>query len=354
MFFTLAGVGCGAAPEEDLSRRQYLRTDVARIDSLVSEQIGPTDLLGNPWMIAANERVIVVSDLEPPYLHVLNGVTGEHIKSFGITGEGPGDFAGAPSLLRAGMTTDTLWVLDGPRRRLTGFGIRELASHTLAPEPSTFSFDSVLVYTADGPDREGGFVGMAQGWQGQLTPVRLRRGNPKPQILKEREIVDGRLSPRYKGNAYLGRVCLSSQRNVTVQTFSFAGRLDFLDGAGAMIRTAKTPYSFRPDPYADTTAPEPIDFNPFLPRVRWAYYDCAVSDNFLYALYDGRLTGADPGNAVPYGEIHVFDWEGALVRTLVLDHPTTGIAVLPGDTLLVSFAEDSGQFAVRRTRLPRR
>jgi hypothetical protein len=76
-----------------------------------------------------------------------------------------------------------------------------------------------------------------------------------------------------------------------------------------------------------------------------------VGDAFLYALYDGRLTGANPENAVPHGEIHVFDWEGALVRTLVLDHPTTGIAVLPGDSLLISFADDSGRFAVRRTRL---
>jgi hypothetical protein len=328
-----------------------LRTEVTRADSLVSERIGPTDLLSNPWMIAANERIIVVSDLNPPYLHVLNAVTGEHIKSFGLTGEGPGDFAGAPSLMRASMPTDTLWVLDGLRRRITGFGIRELASIAFAPRASTYSFDSVLVYTADGPDRFGAFVGMAQGWEGQLSPVRIRRTDPKVQVFDERELIDRRLSPRYKGNAYLGRLCLSPRQSLTVQTFSFAGRLDFLDSAGVMIRSARTPYSFRPDPYADTSGNEPIDFNPFLPRVRWAYYDCAVGDAFLYALYDGRLTGANPENAVPHGEIHVFDWEGALVRTLVLDHPTTGIAVLPGDSLLISFADDSGRFAVRRTRL---
>ena len=346
-------VACGT-PKEDPSRLVYLRTPVPARDSLQSEVLGPADLIANPWMIGSNGRIVVVSDLKPPYLHVLDARTGRHIKSFGAHGEGPGDFSGAPSLMRAGLQADTLWMLDGPRRRITGFAIAALESDTMAPRATTFQIDSVLAYTADGPGRSGLIVAMAQDWKEGLIPLRLHLGSPRADIGPPRSFSDSRFTPRYFGNAYLGRLCYSPKHQVTVQIFTFAGRIDLLDSTGVMTGSVAVPYPFRPDPYADTTAGKQIDFNPFGERVRWAYYDCAATDRFLYAIYDGRMVGGKAPNPVPVSEVQVFDWTGRVVRTVVLDHASTGISVPPGDSLLYSFAEDSGRFAVRRTRLRQR
>lgn len=346
-------VAC-STPKEDPSRLVYLRTAVPARDSLHSEEFGPADLLANPWMIGATGRIVVISDLQPPYLHVLDAGTGRHIKSLGAHGEGPGDFSDAPSLMRASFAGDTLWMLDGPRRRVTGFAVAALASDTIAPRAATVEIDSVLPYTADGPSSTGLIVAMAQDRKDGLFPLRIHRGGQRTDVGRPRAFADNRLTPRYMGNAYLGRLCYSPDRRVTVQIFTFAGRIDLLDSVGTMVGSMDVPYPFRPDPYMDTTSGKQIDFNPFLPRVRWGYYDCAVTDRFLYALYDGRLIGANPTNPVPLSEVHIFDWTGRRVRTVVLDHSTTGISVPPGDSILYSFAEDSGRFAVRRTRLHRR
>ncbi len=351
--FAALSIACGTPPA-DSSQLAYLREGVPAEDSLRSEQIGPTDLIASAWMIGGNERIIVISDLKPPYLHVLDASTGRHIKSLGAHGEGPGDFSDAPSLMRASFAGDTLWMLDGPRRRVTGFALAALASDTIAPRAATVQIDSVLPYTADGPSSTGLIVAMAQDRKDGLFPLRIHRGGQKTDVGRPREFADSRLTPRYMGNAYLGRLCYSPDRRVTVQTFTFAGRIDLLDSIGTMVGSMEVPYPFRPDPYMDTTSGKQIDFNPILPRVRWGYYDCAVTDGFLYALYDGRLNGANPPNPVPRSEVHIFDWTGRRVRTVVLDHSTTGISVPPGDSVLYSFAEDSGRFAVRRTRLRQR
>ena len=90
---TLACVSCqkGGGAGTD-AKAEYLRTASHEVDSTTSEWFGPRDLIARPITIMASEAHLFVTDFRPPYVHVLDLATGEHIKSFGFEGEGPGEF----------------------------------------------------------------------------------------------------------------------------------------------------------------------------------------------------------------------------------------------------------------------
>jgi hypothetical protein len=327
----------------------YLRTPVPAEDSLSSTVFGSTDIVARPWMIGANDRLVIVSDLKPPFLHVFDATTGRHIKSLGSLGEGPGEFSSAPSLMRGGLWSDTLWVLDGPRRRISGVLLAQLQYDSLTPEFAMFGVDSVQTFTADGPNRKGDFFGLADSRTSGHLPLAIHSMNSRATIGPVRDMADDRIEPSYRGRAYLGRVCYAPRENLVVQIFNFTGRIDFLDMTGKLIREAEVPFRYLPFAERDTSRNNEVTFRPGRSRVRWAYYDCAATDRFVYALYDGRRMVPDSASPPPFGEVHVFDWYGALVRTLVLDHRTTGLAVPTGDSVIFTIIEDSLGSYIRRT-----
>jgi hypothetical protein len=72
---------------------------------------------------------------------------------------------------------------------------------------------------------------------------------------------------------------------------------------------------------------------------RYGYIDATVSDNKIYALYCGNPILLDPSQE-PFKSktVHVYDWNGKALETLLLDKYVSGIAVNNEDTELYALS----------------
>lgn len=335
----------------------YLRTASDMVDSLVSEPFGPPDLIARPLGIMASDRYLFITDIEQPFVHVLDVVTGYHRRSFGLQGEGPGDFPGTPLAVAGSTRGDTVWFYQMRPGRLSGVPIHNLTVDTL---PSISATRAVVPESGggiaiDGPDAAGNLLGMTETPQGVGT---FTYSLPRDSMIVQDTLAlnDERVDSSYLGDAYQGILCYVPGRDVWLQFYRHAGRADILDAAGAIRGEVSIPFRWLPHVGESTRSPGKIVFSSFLPKTRHAYSGCAVTERFVYALYLGHMNGdADFRQyfeRLPPGEVQVFDMSFNLVKTFVLDHVTTVLAVTPGDTVLFSVTYDSTGSQVRRTRVP--
>jgi hypothetical protein len=61
----------------------------------------------------------------------------------------------------------------------------------------------------------------------------------------------------------------------------------------------------------------------------FGYVDVAATSDYILALYSGKRFGDNPSGAHLATEVHLFDWEGNLLRRARLDHPALTIASTP-------------------------
>ncbi|MDZ4257189.1 MAG: hypothetical protein U0974_15550 [Gemmatimonadales bacterium] len=167
---------------------------------------------------------------------------------------------------------------------------------------------------------------------------------------------DERMDPTSVGQAYQGILCYVPERDVWLQFYRNAGRADIIDVTGAIRGEVSIPFQWQPHVEESTKKPGLMVFGFNLARTRHAYSGCAVTGRFVYALYLGHLTGDGGGrdyfDRLPPAEVHVFDMSFNLVKTFVLDHATSVLAIPPGDSVLFSVKEDSTGVQIRRTRVP--
>lgn len=342
----------------DLPPDTFRRTAGRLVDSLPSEPFGPSDLIARALQMTAAENYLFVTDFKAPYVHVLDPVTGDHIRSFGLQGEGPGDFLSTPSLVAASARGDTVWFYQMAAGRLSGVAVGEIRVDSLHPVSATRTLDPGTGYTVsiDGPDRSGNFLGMTDtrhGLQAYTYSLPSARLTTRDTLA----LNDDRMDPSYLGTAYIGALCYVPRRNDWVHFSGYAGWAAILDSVGAIRGELPTPFRWRPHVEESAREPGRIVFGSNKSRTRHACLACAATDRFVYALYLGHLTGDGGGrdyfDRLPPAEVHVFDMSYKLVKTFVLDHVTSVLTVLPGDSVLFSVGEDpTGGPRVRRTRLP--
>ncbi len=81
----------------------------------------------------------------------------------------------------------------------------------------------------------------------------------------------------------------------------------------------------------------------------WFYYiDCAATGQYLYALFAGHRTDGPGGGLVRAARyVHVFDWQGRLVRVLGLDREVSAITVAADSLLYAVGQQTAGVYAFR-------
>jgi hypothetical protein len=305
----------------------------------------------------ASGTYLFITDIKPPYVHVLNVITGDHRRSFGLEGEGPGDFPSTPLVVAGSTRGDTVWFYHVRQGRLSGVAIQDLSVDTLPSISATRAFDprSGWTFAIDGPDAAGNLLGMTEAPNGIET---FAYSLPGDSLITRGTLAlnDERMVPSSLGQAYQGILCYVPQRDAWLQFYRNAGRADIIDVTGAIRGEVPVPFHWPPHVEESTKRPGQMIFNTFLPQTRHAYSGCAVTERFLYGLYLGHLTGDGGGrnyfDRLPLAEVHVFDMSFNLVKTFVLDHATSVLAVPPGDTVLFSVKEDSTGPQVRKTRVP--
>lgn len=357
LLITLSACGREESGSASDTGAEFLRTASDLVDSTVSEPFGPPDLVARPIVMAASSKYLFITDITAPYVHVLDVVSGDHRRSFGPEGEGPGDFVGTPLIVAGSARGDTVWFYHGLQGRLSGVAAQDLSVDSLPSISATRTLDSRASWTfsLDGPDAAGNILGMNEVPDGVETFTYSMSGD---SLVSRGNLAlsDTRMDPSSVGKAYQGVLCYVPQRDVWLQFYRSAGRADIIDVTGAIRGEVSIPFHWLPHVEESTRTPGRMIFAAFNARTRHAYAGCAVTDRFVYALYLGHRNG-DRGiqqhlNRWPPAEVQVFNMAFALVKTFVLDHATSVIAVPPGDTVLFSVAQDSTGPQVRRTRVP--
>ncbi len=358
LLITLSACGRGDTGLPSDTGNEFLRTASDLVDSTVSEPFGPPDLIARALEMMASGTYLFITDIKPPYVHVLNMITGDHTRSFGLEGEGPGDFPSTPFGVAGSTRGDTVWFYSARAGRLSGVAVQDLSVDTLHSISATRAFDprSGWTLSIDGPDAAGNLLGMTQAPNGIET---FTYSLPGDSLITRGTLAlnDERMDPSIFGRAYQGILCYVPERDVWLQFYRNAGRADIIDGTGAIRGEVSIP--FRWPPHVEESAKQPgrMIFASNLARTRHAYSGCAVTERFVYGLYLGHLTG-DRGvkqffDRWPLAEVQVFDMSFNLVKTFVLDHATEVLAVPPGDTVLFSVKRDDATGPqVRRTRVP--
>jgi hypothetical protein len=356
LLITLSACGRRDAGPASDTGGEFLRTASDRVDSTVSEPFGPPDLIARPLAMTASGRYVFIIDFKPPYVHVLDAITGAHRRSFGLEGEGPGDFPDAPLGVARSARGDTVWFYHALQGRLSGVAIQDLSDDTRPTISATRRVTpGSWTFSIDGPDAAGNLLALNQTPTGIETVTYSLTGD---RIIRRGTLAlsDKRMDPSSLGAAYQGILCYVPKRDVWLQFYRDAGRTDIIDVTGAIRGEVSIPFHWLPHVEESTKKPGRMIFSAFLARTRHAYAGCAVTERFVYGLYLGHLTG-DRGakhyfDRFPLAEVQVFDMSFKLVKTFVLDHATSVIAVPPGDTVLFSVREDSTGVQVRRTRVP--
>ena len=335
----LATIGCG--PEQ--GKEKPLRYGPGELDH---SQLDPVkvrgrvlasgDYLGRPSRIVpSSEHLLVLDNIGDSVLHVISTSDGRRVQSQGRRGRGPGEFEGAWSLSRDPRDANSVWVFDVSLSRLTRIDLARLDRSGSNPEILTLRADlvpvqplwlsdSVLVSPNFSPRGRLLFLDRA----GRL----IRSGGEVP--------TDSRgTPPGVLQQAWTGKLAVMPSGNRMVIATQFADQIEIYDAAGTLVRKVRGPFRF--DPRFTVANAGDMQTMASDESMRIGYSDLAVTDEHIYALFSGRTREAFGGGGAPFGRyVHVYDWDGNLVRTLELSTPVISLAISPDHKTLYGTRHD--------------
>lgn len=322
------------------------------VDTLPSTVLSASDSLGMIGGVTIVGDKLVVGQREAPYFLVLDRKSGAIIRSFGRAGEGPGEFRMAPSIL-PGVPNDTTRFWVGSWMGQSLFAIDVAAPPRGAAEPSP-----LRVRTSPS---DGSIHGIRLGASRLLLTAQSKDGVVPFGIFDTLGLLqqrvppvahqDGRIMKEALQAAFEFRLCTNPAGTKMALAYAHTGMLRIRAIEGSRSIDAQVPYRFR------------LHLPPIgrifrehkgAPNDRRAYVGCVATDTLVYAFFTGTLQGKKV-NGPPKANIflHVFDWDGRLLRVHHLDHYAYPGALDPVtyELYTTSIWPDSG--TVRRTVLPR-
>jgi hypothetical protein len=277
-------------------------------------------------LLAVGDQTLWVTDLSSdPGLHAIEIDTGRLLHSFGPEGEGPGEFSGPPFGLKV-LARDpaAVWAWDPGLSRLTRFEPHpipefELVSIALeAPIAVTrlawVAPDRIIGVSPSDEFRFSFFSG--DGQHQQVVPGDLLGSEDLPVRERLRATDSGIF------------VCTWPEKGFAI-TNKNLGRIEFFSDEAALVRLAEVP--FPSEPIFEPSDRGEIRFR----SPREHYIGCTATQDFLFALFSGRLDGEYEGEARFSAEfVHVFGWDGRLRVVFRLDRDIHQIATNPEGTVL--------------------
>ncbi|HEY4320918.1 MAG TPA: BF3164 family lipoprotein [Gemmatimonadales bacterium] len=280
--------------------------------------------IGEPrHLIVDGPRLWIADHSGDPYLHVIDIPTGKVLRSVGPQGEGPGDFQQTPQFSRRPGDTTGIWAYDDGLRRLTA---ESAEPHT---HPATFNappeFVDVYSYLWLGRNRLAGIGDM------DTNRIIFADTTGHLQAMVKADLLGPDSVPLLARRAASGAfaACADPVAQRFAVLYQIGGRIDIFDSTGRLASRAKVPFANNGE-----WAPTARDHTLWA-QVHWFFYiDCNATPKYLYALFDGHRIDGPHGGRVRAGRyVHVFDWNGNLVKVVALGHEMSAIAV-SGDTLL--------------------
>ncbi len=295
--------------------------------------------IGQPGrMVVDGDRLWINDKSGDPFLHLVDLRTGSVVRSRGRAGEGPGDFGALVSLSVRPADSAAIWAFDLRYQRLTrvlapGDEVTPRILHVSSPFGRFHHLHWLDTHRLLG-------VGGSDSSRFQVLDSlgQVVAHYPGPLV------GDTSVPLRTRENVSTGvKVCPSPTGDRFASIVFFAGRLDIVDLREGVVRRAQTPIKadgvFAADSLGRWSMPHPRTF----------YVDCVATARMIYAIYAGRRVEDFPSGMNMHGRfLHIFDWDGTLIRIFALDRPYINIAV-DGDSILYLSARDAP--TVRRYRI---
>lgn len=327
--------GCGLLDEDDRASRQSGAPLPPSNAQLASSVLSRDSAFGGLSDLKVVGRHLVVTDAySEPALHLVRRADGTLEGSFGPRGEGPGEFEHAGRLVRDRSRPSRFWVFDSELRRLTPGAVVRGDSIALDRSGIVDLRTDVTLYAAR-PMTDSLLVGL-----GFFTEGRYGLFDRSGEIVGTRGSVppgEDHVPARVRQHAHQCFIAVHPRRPTLVLANRHAGRIEIhrMDRPG--FRLADTPEPFPPRYEMASGERGPVMATGG--GLRFGYVDVAATDRLVYGLYSGRER-AEAKRAHFGNELHVFAWDGTLLRTLSLDGEHPAIALGPGGRRLYALAWD--------------
>ncbi len=275
--------------------------------------IGPSDDLVMPGGMEITSNSIIMSDGEAPYLRMFN-MKGELVATVGGQGEGPEEFKGVGSigLHRGADGTDDLVVFDFRLQRVLKYKVSD-SSLAIAGSP--------VQLVSGGSSKLGVFAGgdmvTIGAFQGGALKLYDGSGTRKAE-LGVVPFVSPELPQSLAQQIIAGRLAIHPSEQRLAIAARHAGRIDIYDGITGESSAVKAPLPFMPG--VRTTSNGAMDVLVTDGATQFGYIDVAASSCCIYGLFSGRTRREFPETAFKGNQIHVFRWDGRLMRVVPLDH----------------------------------
>lgn len=306
--------------------------------------VGPTE--GHPMperLLVAGDVLIAAGSVSDTLLYVFRRATGALLMKAGRAGDGPGEFrfVGSMQARQDGNGASQVLVYDSSLGRFSSFAVHETGLSYLTSTRGYAGWYEALFLADDST-----LIALPPFKQHRVE-VLDTSGTPRATLAVIPETVEPTvLTVAYQ--AFEPTPALKPDGRFVALGARYAGRLDLYSLDGREHFMAETPDPF--PPLLDTYHNGAMALLRLTGKTRFGYIALAASDARLYALFSGRTMAECHQCAWYGGEVHVFDWRGALVRVLALDADAVAIAVSPDDQDLYAAGWDPYP-AIRQYRL---
>lgn len=301
--------------EEAVQKGEVLKGEAVPID---------TALFRYAYRMRVQGDKAVILDLHNAdyYYHVFTYPDFKYISSFGKRGEGPGESIYASNVRFAGA--NTVWALDDGKGRMYRYGgiakgeTPRLEKDILLDKKlfRSLDFDLSDTLTAVIPDYSGE---NRFSWANISTGDLLYKSEQIP-ISDEKLLKESAPAVAQGWNSFIS---FSPDKKILVAVTQFGDRLDVYDmqthkHIGKLGGDGEPKFNVSPEGYG-------------YPAGSLCYYDVQVTNRYIYTIYDGRKFKDIVKLADAYKQggriFRIFNHDGEVVKTYVLDRPIAGIYV---------------------------
>ena len=305
--------------------------------SLTGVVLHDSELLKLPTRIEWVEDQLVVLDIaSDSIIHVLSASTGNHLRSFGRKGEGPGELLGPWSIDSAPQELGAIWVFDLSLHRLTRFPLDDEV-----PQAKNGSQLELLRLRSDVTLLDPIWVDSTIITLGFFRSGRLGLFARDGRLLDTKGLVPtlNVLMPgELTQHAFQSRLAANPSRTRLAVASRHSDRMEVYTDGGVLLHVAEPPFAFLPRAATRHRAGrlEMITGE----DLRFGYLDLAATEERIFALFSGRTRRGFPGQANFGRYIHVYDWSGTLVEVLRLPLPAIALSVDPRGAFIFAMHHD--------------
>lgn len=323
LFWSLLGA-CDSPPPLEHPPGQFghetvLDGTLTGTDRVTDDRLGiPTDL------IVLGGAIVVADAASVDRLHVFDARSGAARESLGPSGQGPGEFMGAPYLsIEPTIDPARFLAYDAAQSRFVSYSLREPGpvheSETLLPPLRTDRVIYKSLLTSDSTWVGLGFLEAGRVATGLLDGSGFRA-------------LGSSLSDRYEGSeirlqqSHKAKLTARPPRNDRFVLATIRGSdLEILSSDGESLSLNSGPFPFEPDFRLDTRQGQPVWRAG--PGNRYGYIDVVATESCIYGLFSGRSEEAFRADAWLAEFVYTLDWDGNLSAVHRLDHPALALAV---------------------------